>query len=224
MCNQNKRTMTQKKKPTQEQIQEYRTMCKRAVTNEDLKAIEAFAQEYDTFTFVYEENGKMGVKDAAGYVLVPAQFEDIAYTYADSCRGFAVPAIRSGKMALVKPDGQGTLLSEFVYDSVQFQDGFFILVKDGKFGLATAGGHVVVPAEQDEVFLPMNDLVVFTKDGKNGFAMLGTDLITGAEYEAYEMTETDYLQVIKDGETGYIDADGRFTTDEDERYFNAAFD
>ena len=45
-----------------------------------------------------------------------------------------------------------------------------------------------------------------------------------AEYEAYEMTETDYLQVIKDGETGYIDADGRFTTDEDERYFNAAFD
>lgn len=216
--------MMQKKKPTPEQIQEYRTMCKRAVTNADLKAIEAFAQEYDTFTYVYEEDGKMGVKDAAGEVLVPAQFEDIAYTYSDSCRGFAVPAIRSGKMALVKPDGQGTLLSEFVYDSVDFQDGFFILVKEGKFGLATAGGHVVVPAEQDEVYLPMNDLVVFTKDGKNGFAMLGTGLITEAEYADFELTETEYLKVSRGESEGYIDAEGHFTQDEDEMYFNAACD
>ena len=216
--------MTQKKKPTPEQIYEYRKQCKSAVTNEDLRNLEAFASEYDTFTYVYEEDGKMGVKDAAGDVIVPAQFDDVAYTYADPFRGCAVPVLRSGKMALVRPDGKGTLLTEFIYDSVQFQDCFLFLVKDDKFGLATSGGHVVVPAEQDEVFLPMNDLVMFTKDGKNGFAMLGTDLITEAEYEAFEMTDTEYLQVVKDGVTGYIDADGHFTTDEDERFFNAAFD
>ena len=216
--------MTEKKKPTLEQIQEYRKQCKTAVTERDFDAIEAFAQEYDVFTSVYEEGGKMGVKDAAGEILVPAIFDDIAYTYSDSLRGFIVPVVKDGKMALVKPDGKGTMVSDFIYDSVQFHDGFFFLEKEGKFGLATSAGHVVVPAEQDEVFVPINDLVVFTKDGKNGFAMLGTDLITEAEYEDFELTDTDCLKVIKDGVEGYVDCEGRFTEDEDERYFTAAFD
>ena len=216
--------MTEKKIPTAQQMKEYRDLRGSMTTEGDFEKVQAFENEYDIFTQVFTENGKMGVKDAAGDVIVPAQFDDVAYTYADPFRGCAVPVLRSGKMALVRPDGKGTLLTEFIYDSVQFQACFLFLVKDGKFGLATSGGHVVVPAEQDEVFLPMNDLVMFTKDGKNGFAMLGTDLITEAEYEAFEMTDTEYLQVVKDGVTGYIDADGHFTTDEDERFFNAAFD
>ena len=70
----------------------------------------------------------------------------------------------------------------------------------------------------------MNDLVVFTKDGKNGFAMLGTGLVTEAEYEDYELTDNDYLKVFKDGQAGYIDAEGKFTEDEDEMFFNADCD
>jgi hypothetical protein len=96
-------------------------------------------------------------------------------------------------------------------------------VKEGKFGLATSGGYVVVPAEQDEVFYPINDLVVFTKDGKNGFAMLA-GLITEAEYDDYELMDSEYLKVFKDGMAGYIDANGNFTEDEDEMFFNAVCD
>ena len=215
--------MTQKKKPTPEQIQEFRRIYKTAVTSEDYDKVNAFTDEYDTFTCAFEENGMMGVKDAAGDVLVPAKFDDIAYTFADIFRGIAVAVIKSGKMALVKPDGQGTMLTDFVYDSIQFQDGFYFLVKEGKFGLATSGGHVVVPAEQDEVFYPINDLVVFTKDGKNGFAMLA-GLITEAEYDDYELMDSEYLKVFKDGVAGYIDASGNFTEDEDEMFFNAVCD
>lgn len=215
--------MTQKKKPTLEQIQEFRRIYKTAVTSEDYDKVNAFTEEYDTFTCAFEENGMMGVKDAAGDVLVPAKFDDIAYTFADIFRGTAVAVVKAGKMALVKPDGQGTMLTDFVYDSIQFQDGFYFLVKEGKFGLATSGGYVVVPAEQDEVFYPLNDLVVFTKDGKNGFAML-TGLITEAEYDEYELMDSEYLKVFKDGMAGYIDASGNFTEDEDEMFFNAVCD
>ena len=211
--------MTQKKKPTPEQIQEFRRIYKTAVTSEDYDKVNAFTDEYDTFTCAFEENGMMGVKDAAGDVLVPAKFDDIAYTFADIFRDTAVAVVKAGKMALVKPDGQGTMLTDFVYDSIQFQDGFYFLVKEGKFGLATSGGHVVVPAEQDEVFYPINDLAVFTKDGKNGFAMLA-GLITEAEYDDYELMDSEYLKVFKDGMAGYIDANGNFTEDEDEMFFN----
>lgn len=215
--------MTQKKIPTPEQIQEFRRIYKTAVTSEDYDKVNAFTDEYDTFTCAFEDNGMMGVKDAAGDVLVPAKFDDIAYTFTDIFRGTAVAVVKAGKMALVKPDGQGTMLTDFVYDSIQFQDGFYFLVKEGKFGLATSGGHVVVPAEQDEVFYPLNDLVVFTKDGKNGFAML-TGLITEAEYDDYELMDSEYLKVFKDGMAGYIDANGNFTEDEDELFFNAVCD
>ena len=91
--------MTQKKTPTPEQIQEYRRICETAVTSEDYAKVNAFTDEYDTFTYVFEESGRMGVKDAAGEVLVPALFDDVAYTFADFFRGTAVAVIRSGKMA-----------------------------------------------------------------------------------------------------------------------------
>ena len=49
-------------------------------------------------------------------------------------------------------------------------------------------------------------------------------LITDAEYEDYDLTESDYLKVYRNGLPGYIDAEGNFTEDEDEMFFNAACD
>lgn len=216
--------MTEKKIPTITQMKEYRQMRKTMSSQADYDKVLAFEQEYDVFTKVYSENGKLGVKDAIGKVLVPAFFDEIGYTYSDSCRGFAVPVIKDGKMALVSPDGKGTMLTEAIYDQIRFSDCSFILYKDGKQGLATGSGLVVVPAEMDEVFLPMNALVIFTKDGKNGFAMSGTGLITEPEYDDFEIVEHEYLKVYKNGEEGYIDEDGHFTTDEDMRFFHADVD
>ena len=128
-------------------------------------------------------------------------------------------------MALVSPDGKGTLLTEPVYDHICFDDCFFVLVKDGKKGLATGGGEVIIPAEMDEVYTPFNSLTAYSKDGKFGFAMIGYGLMTGPEYESYDIESgTEYLQVVKDGVNGYIDESGEFTTEEDERFFHASCD
>ena len=80
----------------------------------DYDVVLAFEEEYDAYTKVFIENGKMCVKDAIGEMLVPALFDDIAYTYTDSCRGFAVPVISSGKFGIVAPDGKGTLKVECI--------------------------------------------------------------------------------------------------------------
>ena len=217
--------MRELKTPTTEQIQQYRQACKTATIQSDLEKIEEFEKEYDVFTKEYEENGKRGIKDAAGEILVPAIFDDIAYTFTDRMRSIAVPVIKDGKMALVKPDGKGTLLTGFDYGHIVFDDYYYVLISGEKKGLATMGGNVIIPAEMDEIYTPCNDLAAFTKDGKFGFTMIGYNIITEPIYESYDIvTEWDYLQVVKDGVTGWIDESGNFTTDEDERFFNAACD
>ena len=66
--------MTEKKIPTVEQLNDFRQQVKTAVTSSDYDKLNAFIEEYDLYTKVFEENGKMGVKDAAGQILVPAEF------------------------------------------------------------------------------------------------------------------------------------------------------
>ena len=178
--------MTEKKIPTAQQMKEYRDLRGSMTTESDFEKVQAFENEYDIFTQVFTENGKM---------------------------------------ALVSPDGKGTLKTGFDYDHIVFDDCYYVLVKDGMKGLATGGGDVIIPAEMDEIYTPFNDLAAFTKDEKFGFAMIGYDLITEPVYESYDIVgESDYLQVVKDGVTGYIDESGEFTTDEDERFFHAACD
>ncbi len=210
-----------KKQPTTEQIMQYRQMQKNAYCQADYDQIHAFEQEYDISTKIFEKNGKRGVKDAAGEILLPAKYDDVVYTFVDSFRHIAHPVIINNKVALIKPDGKGTPITGFDYDFIVFSDGYYLLVNGDKKGLATSSGHIIVPAEMDEVFLPMNNLVMFSKDGKIGFTMLDSDVITETIYDNSELDEGEYLIVVKDGVSGYIDINGHFTEKEDEKYFHA---
>lgn len=210
----------EKKTPTVEQVVEYRTWMSK-LTDESMEKITAFEREYDVFTKVYEEDGRYGVKDACGEVLVPALFDDIASTFMDECRRWAVPVVNGDKMGLVAPDGKGTLLIPFDYDKIHFYFGFFYLIKEGMMGLADVSGRILVPAEVDKVYEPFNDLIVFEKDDKYGFSMLGSDVLTEAIYEDYEVGDDEYLIVVKDGVRGYLDEEGRFTTESDDSFFYA---
>lgn len=63
--------MTEKKTPTVEQLNDFRQLLKTASCDADYTKLNAFIEEYDLYTKVYEENGKMGVK---GYVDSKGQF------------------------------------------------------------------------------------------------------------------------------------------------------
>lgn len=212
--------MTEKKIPTAEQMKEYRQMCEKAILSGDETSISAFESEYDVFTKVFEEDGKKGVKDAVGGMLVPALFDGIACTFTDFFRGLAIPVVKGGKMALVSPDGQGTMLSDFEYENIYFSEGYYYLIKDGKQGLACLSGNIIVPAQMDKVNMPFNDLVSFEKDGKYGFAMMDMGVITDPVYDDSDMDSDNYLEVVKDGVKGYIDEEGNFTANKDERFFS----
>ena len=216
--------MTQKKRPTIQQLNDFRTMLAAAKTDSDLEKLNRFIDEYDTFTQVYEEDGKKGVKNAAGQVLIPAEYDEIGYTFMDHLMPLAVPVVKDGKLAFVAMDGKGTMRSDFIYDDIEYTpECCYIVVKDGKKGIALHNGREVVPSEMDGVSLPFNGLGYFQKDGKYGFALIYEELLTGAFFEDFELGENEYLEVTRDGVKGYIDSEGVFTTDEDQKYFGAFF-
>jgi hypothetical protein len=216
--------MTERKTPTVEQLNDFRNGVKTASTDADYDKLNAFIDEYDLYTQVYEENGKKGLKDAAGQVLVPAEYDEVGYTFEDHCMPKAVSVIKDGKFAFVAQDGKGTPLSDFVYDNIHFTPEFcYIIIKDGKEGIALSNGAVVIAPEMDEVSTPFNGLAVYKKDGKYGFSLVYEGLSTDPVYDDYDLGEDEYLKVSNKGTWGYIDGEGFFTRDEDERYFGAFF-
>ena len=81
-------------------------------------------EKYEQYHEVYEENGKFGIKDHQGNVLVPAHYDFLRtpYVYVDDLRSLPVIAQRDGKMGLVMPDGKETVVLDFIYDDIELRD------------------------------------------------------------------------------------------------------
>ncbi len=80
--------------------------------------------KYEQYHDVYEEDGKFGIKDHQGNVLIPAHYDFLRtpYVYVDDLRTLPVIAQRDGKMGLILPDGKETVVAEFVYDDISLRD------------------------------------------------------------------------------------------------------
>lgn len=106
----------------------------------------------NNFSLVFVgENGKKGVKLPDGKIVIPAEYDEIAYTYGlltASTRPYV--AIKEGKFGLVKPDGKGTVVAPFVYDDIIVTDGLlnhFLYKKDNseRWGFLSFVGKEITP-------------------------------------------------------------------------------
>ena len=98
--------------------------------------------KYEQYHDVYEEDGKFGIKDHQGNVLIPAHYDFLRtpYVYVDDLRTLPVIAQRDGKMGLILPDGKETVVAPFVYDDISRRDEppYFEAWKDGEATLIEA--------------------------------------------------------------------------------------
>ena len=223
---------TNKEIPTAEQVLEYRNKFANWEIMSESEIIEAqdwcenFENRYDLMTKVYEENGKFGLKDAAGKVLIPAIYDSIGFTFHDDFMDRLVAVQLGDKAGLVTPDGKGTPITQFEYDDINLvgsptcpYEEFYLMSKGDKCGLFDVHGGTCIPMGADEIFEPHYDTIPYVKDGKYGFNSISIGTTTDAIYDDYEYEE-EHLAVIKDGERGYIDIEGQFTTDPEKKYFN----
>lgn len=112
--------------------------------------LERIKEKYRQFHEVFEQDGKFGIKDHNGNILLHPAYDFLRtpYVYVDDLRLMPVIAQRDGKMGLVLPDGNDTVVADFVYDDISLRDEppYFEAWADGKGGLLGADG-AFTPAE-----------------------------------------------------------------------------
>lgn len=91
--------------------------------------------KYIQFHEVFEHDGKFGMRDHKGNILVHPLFDFLrtCYVYVDDLRTMPVIAQRDGKMGLILPDGKETEVAPFVYDDISLRDEppYFEATQDG---------------------------------------------------------------------------------------------
>lgn len=92
--------------------------------------------KYIKYHEVFEKEGKFGIKDHAGNVIVLPKYDFLRtpYVYVDDFRTMPVIAQLGDKMGLVLPDGKDTVVAPFIYDDISLRDEepWFECIKDGK--------------------------------------------------------------------------------------------
>lgn len=81
-------------------------------------------EKYEQYHEVFEEDGRFGIKDHQGTILIPAHYDFLRtpYVYVDDLRTLPVIAQRDGKMGLILPDGKETVVADFIYDDISLRD------------------------------------------------------------------------------------------------------
>ena len=179
-------------------------------------------QEYDVLDQVFEENGKRGVVNIAGRVLVPALYCGIPETYAYSRVHQRPVPVRDhdGKCALAKCDGTGTLLCNFEYDEICDLYGspsYYICGKrDAKegmlYGVLDKAGNELVPCTMKYIDFMFNGYSLLYADGKIG-ALSFDGIYIAPQFDELENEDIDFLRARKGNTWGYIDENGGFVED-----------
>lgn len=81
-------------------------------------------ENYIQYHEMFEKNGKFGLKDHAGIVIVPPEYDFLrtCYAYVDDLEAMPVIAQKGNKMGLVLPDGKNTVVADFVYEDIELRE------------------------------------------------------------------------------------------------------
>jgi hypothetical protein len=120
--------------------------------NDKRKAIlylQRIKNKYLRFHTIFEENGKFGMKDYEGNILVHALYDFLRtpYVYVDDLCMMPIIAEKNGKMGLILPDGKDTIIADFIYDDIQLRDEppYFEGIIGKKHQLIDRYGEVITP-------------------------------------------------------------------------------
>ena len=80
--------------------------------------------KYIQYHEVIEVDGKFGIRDHKGNILLKPQHDFIrtCYVYVDDLVMMPIIAQKNGKMGLVLPDRNDTVVADFIYDDIQLRD------------------------------------------------------------------------------------------------------
>lgn len=102
-------------------------------------------EKYIRFHEVFEKDGKFGIKDYKGDILISPSYDFLrpVYVYTDDLSTMPFIAQKDGKMGLVYPDGKDTVFADFIYDEIELREEypFFEAVKGDERGYIDRDGQ-----------------------------------------------------------------------------------
>ncbi|ADE81699.1 hypothetical protein PRMUPPPA20_08610 [Xylanibacter ruminicola] len=229
-------------RPSVEKLNEFDELCKQThatdLSSEQYQSlidqVNDIIVSYDLSNYVFENpaTGKKGVKNPAGVVLVPADYDE--FNFVGDHNIFTVSHIaakRGGKYGVVTTDGTGKALCDFRFDYLQWYPyaGLYLARWDGvegKFGMVNKDGKVFIPNVLTKLYDPWNDFMLLESDGKFGGLDISTFFFVMPEYDNIDAEPDELVVFHKGGVEGYIvEETGEFITKEqyedDEQYVDA---
>ncbi|WP_262279608.1 hypothetical protein [Hallella absiana] len=107
--------------------------------------IKRMKEKYIRYHQIFEKDGKFGIKDHEGNILLNALYDFLRtpYVYVDDMTAMPIIAEKNGKMGLVLPDGNDTIVVPFEYDDISLRDSepWFELTKSGQTTLWPKNDH-----------------------------------------------------------------------------------
>ena len=180
-------------------------------------------QEYETHDVVVEDDGKLGIMDIAGRLIVPPIYKDFSetYSYDINTKKRPIPACNfDNKYALVAADGKGTPLCGFEYDMIHFMQCSYNLYRCIKkvagediYGVLDDKGHLIVPCEMDMVNPISNNYACLFKGDKMGAMMIDGSYFEPVYDDIYE--KEGFLWAAIGAKIGYLNRKGEIVAAEE---------
>ena len=227
-------------RPTVEQLNEFDQLRARLDDLQGAAYIEVvkkrndlyFSYDWDNYEFTDPATGKKGVKNAAGQILVPAEYDGFTFLGDHNAYNFFhLGAEKDGKFGVVSTDGSGKVLCDFRFDDLDrnYSTGLYTACWDGvkdRFGFVSKEGKVLIPNVLTKLHKPWNDFMLLEADGKFGAFDVSTYYYVLPEYDQIDWEPDKYVVFHKDGVEGYvIEETGEFVPKEkfegDEKYNDA---
>ena len=153
--------------------------------------------------FKVRKNGKFGIVNRSGTVIVPCEFDQI---WSLDKNGI-VKVLKGSKIGLYNLNG--VRVAAPVYDQIwSFSDGMAKVLKNGKIGYIDTNGNEIIPAVYNQIWSFKDGRARVLKNGKIGYIdKMGNEIIP-AVYNQVWSFENGRARVMKNGKIGYIDDNG----------------
>ena len=189
---------------------------KESISQEIYQEHSDLIHDYDWLDVEFEENGKRGLKNVKGEVLVPAIYDDFASLESYFLPSLPVAAIKDGKRLLVKRDGSGDPVTEAKYAHIKriaYSAIYAVSLAENEDRYALmVGGEVITPYEIERCYGLVDGCIILEADGKYGVLAVEQGLVYIApEYdEVCDQGVGDDFLFVKDGVEGFVTLDKRF--------------
>ncbi|MCW3105419.1 MAG: hypothetical protein JWO09_3859 [Bacteroidetes bacterium] len=162
---------------------------------------------YSQATFTFYENGKFGLKNLEGKILLKAEYQYIAHSNAKN----RLVLCKDHKAALA--DGNGTLITAFSYDALsdECNNGLFGSQKGRRNGFINAAGKEVIPFIYDAAWSFSDGLCQVSQAGHWGYIDTTGKVVIPLEYEYFATFgfSDGLIGAKKNGKWGFIDRSGK---------------